>query len=323
MNKYKTTIEEITKAVIKSNDIYLSSHVNPDGDSIGSMMALGLALKQLNKNIHFIKTDTIPDTFKFLPGIDQIQEFKEIKPDILFVLDCGSKDRIGDYNQYISKSKIVINIDHHLDNDSFGDINIVDSSRASTGEIIYDVIQGLNLKLNKEIATHLYTAISMDSGRFMYDKVDDQTHEIIANLIRTGIDKDEININLYQKRSMAATKLFIEGLSSLKTYCDEKVATIKVTQEALQATKANLNETDGLISFIRDIDTIEVACLLKEIDSKEIKISLRSKTYIDVSSICNIFGGGGHKRAAGCTIYQDINNAEKLIINEIERSMRV
>lgn len=321
MNNFEGTLSQIAEAIEKSENIYISSHVNPDGDSIGSLMALGLALEALNKNVHFIKTDTIPKTFEFLPHIEKLQKFDDVAADLLFILDCGSKDRIGSYAQFIGKAKVVINIDHHLDNDYFGHINLVDANRASTGEIVFNVIEGLGLKLNKDIASHLYTAISMDSGRFMYDKVDDSTHEIASKLIREGIDKDEINIHLYQKRSMPATKLFIEGVSSLKTYGDDQIATAKITQDAVKRTNANLDETDGLISFIRDIDTVEVACLLKEVTTNEIKISLRSKRRIDVSSICNVFNGGGHKRAAGCTIYEDIESAEALIIKEIERSM--
>lgn len=322
MSNYDNTIDQISKAIARSDSIYISSHINPDGDSIGSMMALGLALEQLNKNVKFIKTDTIPSTFEFLPYIERLQDYNEIDSDIFFILDCGNKDRIGNYEKFIDKAKTVINIDHHLDNNNFGDINLVDSTRSSTGEIVFNVIEGLGLKLNKDIATNLYTSISMDSGRFMYDKVDDNTHEIVARLIREGINKDEININLYQNRSMESTKLFIEGVSTLKTYGNNKIATVKITQDSLDRTNAKLDEIDGLISFIRDIDTVEVACVLKEVKSKEIKISLRSKRYIDVSSICNIFNGGGHKRAAGCTIYEDIQTAEGLIIKEIEKAMR-
>lgn len=321
MNKYKITIAQISKVLERSKNIYLASHINPDGDSIGSIMALGLALEQLDKNIKFIKTDTIPNTFNFLPDIDRLQKFDNVEADILFILDCGSKDRIGEYKKFIDKSKLVINIDHHLDNNNFGDINLVDAQSSSTGEIVFNVIEGLALNINKDIASYLYTAISMDTGRFMYDKVDHSTHEIVSKLIRQGIDKDEININLYQKRSMPATKLFIEGLSSLKTYSEDKIATVKITQDSIKMTNADIDETDGIISFIRDIDTVEVACLLKEINDKEVKLSLRSKRTIDVSSICNVFNGGGHKKAAGCTIYEDIELAEELIVKEIEKAL--
>lgn len=321
MSNYKKSIEEISKALNHGKNIYLSSHISPDGDSIGSLMALGLALEQLNKNVYFVKTDTIPETFDFLPQIERLKEYEGFEPDIFFILDSGSKDRIGKYEEYMDRSKVVINIDHHLDNNNYGDINLVDPSRASTGEIVYDLIDGLGLKFNRDIASHLYTAISMDTGRFMYDKVDHRTHEIASMLIQEGIDKDQININLYQNRSMSATKLFIEGLSTMQTYVNQSIATIRVTKEMVKKTGADIEETDGLISFIRDIDTVEVACLLKEMENKEIKISLRSKSYVNVSSIGNKFNGGGHKRAAGCTIYMDIDTAEELIVNEIKRAM--
>lgn len=323
MKKYKTIIDEISKSIDNSSNIFLASHINPDGDSIGSLMALGLALEQLNKNIHYLKTDTIPQTFEFLPHIGKIKEYDHINGDLdlFFILDSGSEDRIGSLTTKLKKTKTIINIDHHLDNDNFGHVNLVDSSRSSTGEIVFDLIEGLGLELNKDIASHLYTAISMDSGRFMYDKVNDRTHEIVAELIRVGIDKDEININLYQKRSLPATKLFIEGLSTLKMYNNDRMSIVKITQDLLDKTNANIEDTDGLISFIRDIETVEVACLLKEFKKNEIKISIRSKGEIDVSKVCNHFNGGGHKRAAGCTIYENIDVAADLIVSQINRAM--
>ena len=323
MKKYKSIIGEISKLIDNSTNIFLASHINPDGDSIGSLMALGLALEQLNKNVHYCKTDTIPKSFEFLPHIDKFRENNHIDEelDLFFILDSANQDRIGSLRTKLEKAKSIINIDHHLDNDNFGHVNLVDSSRSSTGEIVFDLIEGLGLEINKDIASHLYTATSLDSGRFMYDKVDDRTHEIVAELIRTGIDKDQININLYQKRSFPATKLFIEGLSTLKMYNNNTIAIVKISQDLLDKTKANIEETDGLISFIRDIDTVEVACILKEFKEDEIKISIRSKGGIDVSKICNHFNGGGHKRAAGCTIYENIDGARDLIINQINRAM--
>lgn len=322
MNDYKKIIDEISKVIGESENIYISSHINPDGDSIGSLMAMGLALEQLNKNVFYLKNDTIPKPFKFLPNIDRIKNYDQVDEGLFIVLDCGSVDRIGHLVKHLEKTNTIINIDHHLDNNKFGDINLVDSSRSSTGEIVFDLIESLGLGIDKDIATHIYTAITMDTGRFMYDKVDDRTHEIVASLIRTGIDKDEINIKLYQNRSISSARLFIEGVSTLETYNEGKVATVKITLDLLEKTKANFEETDGLISFIRDIEMVEVACLLKESKENEIKVSLRSKNTIDVSMICNHFKGGGHKKAAGCTIYEDISTAEKLLLDQIYIAMR-
>src|SRR5699024_1296652 len=137
MNNYKRTIEKISKVIEKSENIYLSSHINPDGDSIGSLMALELALEQLNKNVYFINTDNIPRNLGFLPYIEKLQDYNDVDADILFILDCGNRDRIGEYEKYIDKAKHVVNIDHHLDNNNFGDVNLVDANRSSTGEIIF------------------------------------------------------------------------------------------------------------------------------------------------------------------------------------------
>lgn len=175
----------------------------------------------------------------------------------------------------------------------------------------------MGIEIDKDIATCLYTAISTDTGSFMYDSVSDSTHEIVAALIRTGFNKSQVNIKLYQSRSIERTNLFISSFATLKTYNKEKVAFVKVTQNMLTKANAKMEDTEGIISFIRDIDSVEVACLLKEYKSNEIKVSLRSKEYIDVSSICGHFNGGGHIRAAGCTIYEDIESAEKLMIEQI------
>ncbi len=314
MNKdFENAVEQINI----SNEIYIASHVNPDGDNIGSLLALYLALKKINKNVSIIKTDEIPSDYLFLPSTDVIKshDLDEIK--LLIVLDCGDIQRLGRYENLISKSKTIINIDHHVSNTSFGNYNIVRDKAAATGEIIYDLIVKMGIEIDKDIATCLYTAISTDTGSFMYDSVSAKTHEIISELFRSGIDAGAINRKLYQNRSVERTNLFINSFSTLKNYNNNTIATVNVTQDMLNNANAKMEDTEGIISFIRDIDTVEVACLLKESKVNEIKVSLRSKEYVDVAKICAAFNGGGHIRAAGCTIYTDIIEAEKLIVEQI------
>lgn len=306
------------QTILDSNEIYIASHVNPDGDNIGSIIALGLALKKINKKVKVIKTDEIPSDYLFLPNIDMIQPYEITDNNLFIVLDCGDKDRLGKYKSIVSKNNTIINIDHHVSNTKFGTFNIIDDKAAATGELIYDLIVDLGIEIDKDIATCLYTAISTDTGSFMYDSVTDKTHEIIAALIRTGIDKSVINIELYQSRSMERTNLFIDSFSTLKTYYNNKIAVVKVTQAMLKRANAKMEDTEGIISFIRDINTVEVACLLKENKDHEIKVSLRSKKFVDVSRICSVFNGGGHIRAAGCTVYDNIDNAENLIVEQIK-----
>lgn len=307
-------LDDIVSAINKYKDIYIASHIQPDGDNIGSLLSMGLALLELDKNVFILKSDTIPSDYEFLPGIEMIKEYKELNNlDLLITLDCSDIDRLGPNKILLDKAKYLINIDHHVSNTEFGDINFVDSKAAATGELVYHIIEKLNVKITKEIATNLYTAISTDTGSFKYESVTDKTHEIIARLLRCGIDNAFINNKLYHSRSLERTNLLINSFSTLKTLADNKIAIVKVTQKMLDSTKTKLEDTEGIISFIKDIDSVEVACLLKEIGDKETKISMRSKSYIDVAKICESFNGGGHIRAAGCTLYEDIETAERLI----------
>lgn len=323
-NNFLETMENIIQTIKGSNTIYISSHVNPDGDNIGSTLALAMALKKINKDVTPLLTGKIPSDYKFLPSIDLYEDYSgEIHPiDLFIALDCGDADRLGKNKPILDIAKNVINIDHHISNTNFGNINLVDLKASATGEIIFDLINAMNIEIDIDIATCLYTAISTDTGSFIYDNVTANTHEIIADLIRVGIDKSEINIQLYGSRSMEKTRLFIEALSTLKLFNNNKIAVVQVTQQMLLDTGTTLDDTEGIISFVREIDSVEVACILKESEKLKTKISMRSKKYIDVSEIAGNFGGGGHIRAAGGTIYENINDAESIVINKIEEYFR-
>lgn len=322
-NSIEVLMLDAIELIKKSNNIYLVSHVQPDGDNIGSTLALARAIEKLKTNVKVLKVDDIPSDYQFLPGIDKIKDYSvDESIDLLVSLDSSDLHRLGPGKEFALKANKVINIDHHITNDNFGDINIVSPSSAATGEIIYDFINKMGVDIDKDIATCLYTAISTDTGSFMYSNTSYKTHLIIAELLKTGIDADNININLYQSRSMARTKLFIDSMNSLETYLEGKVGIIVATQDMLKANHAKMEDTEGLISFVRGIDSVEVACLLKEVDEKEVKISLRSKKQIDVAKICNKFNGGGHVRAAGCTIFENVNVAKDIILEEILKNFR-
>jgi len=239
----------------------------------------------------------------------------------LIILDSSDENRLGKNKDLLEGAKYIINIDHHISNTNFGNINMVDSSAAATGELIYSLIKKLDIEIDKDIATCLYTAISSDTGSFMYDNTTSKTHRIISELLELEIDKNNININLYQNRSIERTMLFIKSLETLNLYFDKKVAVVKVTQKMIQDSGAKMEDTEGIVAFIREMADVEVAILLKEFKEDEIKVSMRSKKAADVAAICDKFGGGGHIRAAGCTINLSIDSSEQAIINEIKPSM--
>lgn len=315
-------MDDAIRLIKESDNILIASHVQPDGDSIGSILALGMAIEKLKGKVRILKVDDIPSDYQFLPNIELIKEFDDENIDLFIALDCGDMERLGSGKKLALKAKQIVNIDHHITNDNFGDLNIVSPSSAATGELVYKIIKKMDVQIDKNIATCLYTAISTDTGSFMYSNTTYKTHLIVAELLKIGININDININLYQSRSMERTKLFLDSLDTLEILLDDKVAIVTTTQDMLESNDAKLEDTEGIISFVRDIDTVEVACLLKEIDESEVKVSIRSKKAIDVSKICNKFNGGGHIRAAGCTIYGSIKEAKKLILKEIEMAFR-
>ena len=319
-NNIENLFDLAIKRIKDSENIYIASHIQPDGDNIGSMLALGMALNKIKKKVFILKSDNIPSDFLFLPNVDIIHDYRsEDKIDIFIALDTSDENRLGQNKDLLSKAKTVINIDHHISNTNFGSINIVDSKSAATGELVYNLINKMKISIDKDIATCIYTAISSDTGSFMYDNTTAETHEIVAELINIGIDKSNININLYQNRSIERTMLFINAVKSLNLYFDNKVVIVKVTQSMVEDSNAKMEDTEGIVSFIREIDCVEIAIILKEFKEKEIKVSMRSKRFADVSEICANFGGGGHIRAAGCTINSTISIAEELILNELKK----
>ncbi|MBC8590512.1 bifunctional oligoribonuclease/PAP phosphatase NrnA [Lachnospiraceae bacterium NSJ-29] len=317
-------MDEAIKLILQYNNIFIASHINPDGDNIGSMLAISLALRKINKNVSVLKSDVLPEDFMFLPGSHDIQEYKEeLGPiDIFIVVDCSDEDRLGNNKALLSNAKKVINIDHHISNTMFGDLNIVDPKSAATGELIYKLIKKMGISLDIDIGSNLYTAISTDTGKFSYESVTSRTHRIIAELIDIGVDFNTINLNLYENMSIEKTKLFIQSLSTLKFYEGNSIVTLKITKEMLKHAGAKMEDAEGIISFIRKIESVEVACVLKEIEMNNIKISLRSKRDVDVALIAQSFDGGGHIRAAGCSINSNIEEAEKEIVGKIREVVR-
>lgn len=317
---YKQVIDKL----LNSKSICIISHINPDGDNIGSTIGLGMGLlSSLHGKVVMAKSDTIPSLFSFLPGVSNIREInKDEKFDVLIALDCSDQYRLGEYQWIINNSDCVINIDHHISNNNFGDINIIESNASSTGEIVYKLLSCMKIKITKEIATCLYVAISTDTGSFKYDNTSSLTHKIASDLLDCNIDLNEITRNIYQSRSLSKTKLLISCLNSLRLYNENKIAIVSITKNMLEKSNSSTNDADGIIDFIRDIDTVEVACVLKEIHPLEVKVGFRSKKYVDVAKIAESFEGGGHKRASGCTVKSSIEKTEKHVLEKILKTIR-
>lgn len=316
-------MNNLIQLINKSKSIAVIAHINPDGDSIGSILSLGLALKKFNCNIDILLSDDFPGRFKYLPGVHHIKkpntDFFEY--DMVFVLDCGDANRLGAHKSLLN-NRTIVNIDHHVSNDGFGDINIVDINASSTCEIIYKVIkEGLSIEIDKDIATCLYTGIVSDTGSFKYDNTSPYTLRVAAELMELGVDTAEVSLNLYHSNSLNSVRFLAEVLKEMEIFLEGKVAFITMKQENIRAYNVQHEDMEGLINYCRDIEGVEVAVSLRELEDNTTKASFRGKSYFDVNQLASIFGGGGHIKASGATIPLSPTEAKELILKEIQKIM--
>ena len=300
----------------------LSTHVNPDGDALGSELALYSILKDLGKRVHIFNTDITPKIYHFLPFHHHIKPPADLKavysgimPEVLVVLDSGSLDRIGDQlARQLQPTEAIVNIDHHNTATKFGDLNLIETEASSTAEIIYRLIQASGLEVGPERALCLYTGLMFDTGCFRYSNSTSVAHRIAADLIEEGISVDEVYRFVYDTVPQVRLHLLGDVLQTLETTEDAKIAWLSVTQDVLKKNGASSNDLEGFVNYIRSIDSVEVAIVANELETGDTKISMRSKTNVDVGQICRLYDGGGHVRAAGCLIQEPLYEALAQIV---------
>lgn len=327
MSKRTTSnvINQLKKEIEKRSEVAIFSHVSPDGDCIGSMLALGTALEYLGKKVHYYNAGPLPENLSFLPGIEHISTSlcKEC-PDTLFFIDCAEAERAhSTMTKEFLQGKNVINIDHHVSNNFFGTINWVDPEAGATGEMVYFLLKNLGISISKDIAINLYTAIITDTGRFSFSNTTVRSFKIAADLLTTGIDLVSINNMLFEQKTLAQTKLLQKALSNMEFHQDGTIAMIVLSKRDFEESGAEENLSEGLVNYARNIENVEAAVLLKEIDDTNIKVSFRSNSWIDVNAVAREFGGGGHIRASGCTINLSLADAKKTVVNALEEALNL
>ena len=317
-------LNNISDIIRKSDNILILPHIMPDGDTLGSSIALYLALLESGKNPRILLDEEIPHNLRFFipQSYVNMDLHYSFRPDLAISVDCSDIERLGNRKSYFLGATNNINIDHHNTNTNFAQINYVNYKAAAAGEIIYSILKNMDMCITPEIATALYVAISTDTGSFKYDNTTPYTHTIAAELLQYGIHLNQVTTELYQSKPIYKVKLMIEALNSLEFHYSGKLGIISVTTRMMQKVGAKLTDADGLIEIVRDVEGIEVGVLLKEVTEGEIKAGFRAKHDIDVSAIAGQFGGGGHKKASGCTILGDIDSAKNKIIKSMNSSFR-
>ncbi|MCM1003373.1 MAG: bifunctional oligoribonuclease/PAP phosphatase NrnA [Candidatus Gastranaerophilales bacterium] len=312
----KCNLDDIIKSAKK---ILLLSHVNPDGDTLGSMCAMySMIYNRFKIKADMSVVSNIPFNYSFLPNINLAQRYydQSLVYDLVITLDVAAIDRVRDAKIFFDKAKCTVNIDHHKTNPGFGDYQIIEPDASSCGEVLFNYFKENNWEITKDAAECLYVAIMTDTGNFRFENTNSKVFRAVADLVEIGANPTV----LYKKCYETKTK----NLVMFQNYCvnkaeflhDNKIAYTTVYKKDLEKFSAGDDYTDGIAETLRAIDTTEVAFVVKEVESKMTKVSMRSKK-IDVAQICSVFGGGGHTFAAGCTIKASVKDSIEKLLREI------
>lgn len=313
-------LNKILSAIKEARNVAILPHISVDGDGYGSSLALAIALKKLNKDATVYLEEDIPSVYSFLPGKDMVKMYDgvQVKHDIVVALDSGDMERLGARVDIFKDAKTTVNIDHHPTNTEFAALNYVDTVSSAVGEIVYQMIKSLGLSINADMASCLYVAITTDTGGFRYSNTTAITHQIAGDLINSGINIAEISQKVFDSVPLRKVKLMGAAINAMELFEDGKTAFIILTDEIMKGTGAKEEDCDGIVNIARSIETVEVAVMMRQRDNGDIKINLRSKSYVDVSAIASARGGGGHKRAAGCTVKGDIQEVKQHLLKDIK-----
>lgn len=314
-----TNLPDIAAAIRRSKSILICGHIMPDGDCLGSILALGLSLEAMGKKVVMAGPDPIPALYEFLPGAGRFQTGAppDIDYDTFIILDCSVPERLGrGYQELLTQQKVIINIDHHAGSGIKGTYSYIDTGAAAVGEIILDLLKFMQINISFEAAINLYTAIATDTGSFQYDNVTPGTHRRAAELLELGVPGFQINVALHEEKPKAALILLREALHTLTMSPCGKVCWMMVTIEMLKKTGAVDEHTEGLINYCRSIKGVEVGLLFREVLEGTYRVSLRSKN-IDVNKLAAQFGGGGHTKAAGCVLKGDLKEIQDRVTREV------
>ncbi|MCA9731628.1 bifunctional oligoribonuclease/PAP phosphatase NrnA [candidate division KSB1 bacterium] len=309
-------VNQIASILDKNHNFILTTHLNPDGDGIGSQVAFYHYLKKRGKNVTILNVDTIPKSLKFLENGCAITLFDENRhrslvqnADIILILDISDWKRLQRLGDIVRESNVeTVCIDHHLLEQQFSDHDFVFPVASSTGELIYDLFTGLHADFSKEICDGILTAVMSDTGCFRFTNTSPKVFEIAAEMQRLGADRKMIYSELYENQDMPRIRLLARVLNNLHLDCGGKIAWMEVNQKMLKETGAILKDTEGLADFPRRIQDVEISILFMELPDNKVKISFRSRGIVAINNLAGRFGGGGHAFASGASVEGNLSS---------------
>ncbi|OGX16886.1 MAG: hypothetical protein A3K83_04060 [Omnitrophica WOR_2 bacterium RBG_13_44_8b] len=323
-----SSLKKCVECVKRHKNFLITAHVNLEGDALGSQLAFYKLLKKLGKNAVIVNDDDTPYEYGFLPQKNKIKRFKtgmkNIKFDCFAVLDCSGLSRTGKVYTINKDKKPILNIDHHISNEKFGDVNWIEPAASSCSEMIYKLYKKLRVPFDRESATMLYAGMLTDTGSFHYPNTNSFTHKAVSELLKHNLDIARIYKSVYENIPLRDMKFLSAILPGIKLEAGGKIAYFVIKRNALKNKKLSFDLSEHLLSFARSIKGVEVVLLFKEnLRARgEIRINLRSQGKVDVNKIASLFGGGGHKTASGATIHGSIQTIKRKVLARIKMSLK-
>jgi bifunctional oligoribonuclease and PAP phosphatase NrnA len=316
-------LSAVLTAIERSRRVLVASHVDPEGDSLGSQLALAQILDELGKDVSVVNQDRPPERYHFMPGVDRVLTPAAVAGktfDTAFVVDCASLERIGNVRDRLDGVTIV-NLDHHRSNTRFGAVNHIEPETCASGMIVYQLNERLGLPLDRAKATNMYVGIISDTGNFRYSNTTPEVMRIGSRLMETGLDGSDLASKIFATKSEAALRLLGEALVSLTSEVGGKVGMIVLDRAMFARTGAEPADVEGIVNYAKHLQGTLVGVLLREAGNGEVKASFRAEGAVDVDRVASCFGGGGHRNAAGARLPGPLGEARRRILEELEREI--
>ena len=309
------TLDNILEEIKKAEKIVILTHENPDGDAIGSSLAMYKTLIKMGKTPDLIIPE-LPRVFNFLPEADKIKKVGSNEPyDLAIALDAATLKMLNGWSNYFETAKAKIVIDHHGTNTMYGDINFVNPDAPAAAQVLIHIIEYFGVEIDKEIGTCILTGIITDTGGFQYQSTTPETFEFAAEILKRGVNVSEIYKKVMETKSRASFELRKRAIDRLEFFGEGKIAFTYITKQDMEETNAENGDHEGIVNEGRTIEDVEISIFIRETD-KGYKASLRSNSYVNVSDICLMFGGGGHVHAAGCNLTGSLEQVKEKIVNQ-------
>jgi phosphoesterase RecJ-like protein len=328
MSEKLTKILDLIKG---SRRVLITSHRDPDGDSVGSQLALAELVEHLGKSCRVINQGDLPHKYGFLDPGGKIENLDAVTgsekagggaPDLVFVLDCTSMSRVGEVEKLVPPAAKLVNIDHHPDNEDFGTFNYVDADASAAGEIIFCLFEIAGFSVTSLVATQLYAAILSDTGRFRFLNTSPGCLRVCAELLKAGAVPKYVTSQIYFNHSLPFLRLLGSVLSSPQILGKGRICIMTLKHNLLADLKVDPGEVEGVVDYSLFLKGVEIGLLFTERENGKTKVNLRSQNEFDVSKVARVFGGGGHRNAAGCMIDNSLERAKSIILDQIQKALR-